>query len=159
MKLDANNLDRFMKNVLKGADCWEWVGALTSVGYGEFALNGGPKLAHRIAYATWVGELVSGKYICHTCDNRACINPAHLYQGSPTWNSRDAIAKGRFKMPKSRLGEEHPDAKLTESAVREIRATVSRRGFVMQLARQYGVSHKVINQVRSGKTWKHLKGE
>ncbi len=156
MRLEKQDLDRFLKNVLQGADCWDWIGSKNSVGYGQFAYQGGPKLAHRLAYGTWVGELVPGKFVCHTCDNRACVNPKHLFQGSPKWNSKDSISKGRFKLPKSRLGEEHPDAKLSVAAVIDIRSASPKRGYVMRLARQYGVSHKVVNQVRSRKTWKGL---
>lgn len=75
--------------------CWIWVGSVTTGGYGRY---GKPrKLAHRLSYEAFVGEIPEGGYICHKCDTPACVNPAHLYAGDARTNALDAYRRGRMK--------------------------------------------------------------
>lgn len=75
--------------------CWEWQRALFKTGYGAIRFNGKTMTAHRASYREFVGPLVDGMYIIHKCDNRKCMNPAHLLQGTPRDNTADMISKKR----------------------------------------------------------------
>lgn len=86
----------------------------------------------------------------HTCDNKRCVNPNHLYLGSQQDNMRDRFARGRANIA---VGERHGFAKFTEAQVRYIRG--SEKG-VCELARKFGVWHGAISKIRLRKNWKHI---
>lgn len=167
------------------ADCWNWPKSLNpQTGYGQLSawIDGKRILltAHRVSYSAFRGQIEDGKYVCHSCDNRQCFNPAHLFLGDQSDNMRDMVAKGRYHFVKPEIawqhrmpervprgeshhlkkdssclprGSAHPGAKLKESDVLEIRAS-SERG--ARLAERYGVSQCIISAVKKRKIWKHL---
>ena len=148
--------DRFWKFVdKKGEDeCWEWTGAKTS-GYGELSIKSKPIRAHRISWEIHYGPIPKGKFICHHCDNRSCVNPKHLFLGTQSDNMQDCMKKGRFNRAK---GMRQGKAKLTDKDVLNIRKEyipqkISRR----VLAEKYRVSSSCIQAIVERRSWKHLK--
>lgn len=78
------------------AGCWEYTGSLMTVGYGAVPVSKGKTMgAHRAAWEVWRGPIPVRLCVCHTCDNRKCFNPDHLWLGTKKQNTADMVAKGR----------------------------------------------------------------
>ena len=140
--------DRWAAKVHMGEGCWEWTGAISaSRGYSNFWDGNGYTTGHRWAYEHFVGP-AGDKVVCHTCDNRKCVNPAHLFLGTPAENAADMVRKGR----QSRGVQRH-NAKLTEGVVRAIRAE---SGPHREIAARYGLTRRHVSQIVSRETWRHV---
>lgn len=131
--------------------CWLWVGAV-SAGYGTIWDGVRNEKAHRISYCLHKGPIPDGLYVCHKCDNRACINPDHLFLGSAADNNRDCMAKKRFRAPHTR-GSRHGHSKLTETDVEFILNSPSP---AKHLAQKFNVHVRVVFHIRAGKRWTHV---
>ena len=77
--------------------CHIWIAGKTMHRYGEFPVKGLNYKAHRVAYQIYNGAIPDGLLVCHTCDNRTCVNPAHLFLGTNKDNCQDTGRKGRVK--------------------------------------------------------------
>ncbi len=90
--------------------CWLWVGAKFQKGYGRYgrASKRGTALAHRVAYERWVGPIPSGLTIDHLCNNKACVNPAHLEPVTLRENRRRAALRSGHVLRKL-AAPEHSD--------------------------------------------------
>lgn len=151
-------LDRFMTKFRVNSEtgCWDWTASLLHDGYGAFGLggrNGGMGRAHRVSYELHCGPIPEGVLVCHRCDNRTCVNPEHLFLGTPADNLSDMTTKGR-RARVGHTGASNPSAKLTEEDATAIRAAVDVAW--RDLAKRYGVGKTTIFDIRSGRIWSHL---
>jgi hypothetical protein len=132
----ANGPVAFWSHVDKTDGCWIWTGCIDRVsGYGYF----GTARAHRLIFASHLGPIPNGLEVCHTCDVRACVNPAHLFIGTHQDNMTDMARKGR------RI------EKLSFEDVREIRALREQGWKIQPLADGFGVSVSMISLITLGK--------
>ncbi len=87
---------RFEQKIQKTATCWLWKATVCKrTGYGSFRVDGRNGGAHRAAYMFWVGPITKGLSVLHTCDVRHCVNPFHLFLGTPQDNATDMVSKNR----------------------------------------------------------------
>lgn len=149
-----SHADRLLSKVIKTAACWNWIGCLHPLGYGLLAwTEGGRKKyarAHRLAYETFVGPIPAGQSVCHTCDNRRCVNPDHLFAGTHAENMADMKSKGR----RANIGggSSNPRARLNDRDVLAFRSAYQHgRGTQKALALEYGVSQATVSRVIA--TW------
>lgn len=130
--------------------CIEWTGGKTENGYGAAHFMGRYQSAHRLAYTAFNGEIPTGQFVCHSCDNPACVNPAHLWLGKQQDNMTDKVNKSRHCH-----GETHGMHKLTAEQVQVIlKGDLSSS----ELAERFGVSTDHVGAIRKGLAWKHLQG-
>lgn len=124
----ANTPDVLWSKVDKrGPDeCWPWKGTLTKSGYGRTWINDKGYYAHRVIFdlanpgqielASPTNKKAKG-FLMHSCDNRACCNPAHLQVATIKENNKDCEKKGRRNLPK---GEKHFRAVFTNQEIEKI---------------------------------------
>ena len=136
----------FSKVAIRENGCHEWTGCLMPNGYGQFHKDGKTVYAHRVAF-----ELANGKpdeFVLHSCDNRKCVNPEHLFSGSFNDNMRDMTAKGR-----QAHGDRNGRRKLNSEQVRAIRSEI---GLNREIAARYDVSASLVSMIRSGRIWRYV---
>jgi hypothetical protein len=166
----ATTEERFWSKVSKTNDCWLWIGARRKRqgggwgDYGSFRFNGKTCSASRIAWELTHGPIPDGLCVLHRCDNPPCCNPTHLFLGTVADNALDKANKGRvishFNDPLRRphqnnSGENNPNAKLTNTEVKEISERYRLGGITQkQLQRDYGVSRSAIQRILHGISWR-----
>ena len=149
-------------------ECWEWQYTMFANGYGLFYWEGKNRGAHRAAFELVKGRIPEGHNVLHTCDNRRCVNPSHLYAGTFQDNADDATERERWNPRKGEShpwttnpelvykGKEHPFAKLTDEDVLEIRRRYSEGALAADVAKDYPVSEGQIMHIVRGLGWQHI---
>jgi len=138
-----------------GNGCWECtLKSCDKKGY--------PRL--EIDRRTWIASRAMFKYffdfdpgydcVCHTCDNPKCINPNHLFLGTYKDNAQDCLKKGRWRDAK---GSKNGFNKLNELDVKQIKNKISEGNKLMDISKQFSVSHQTIWLISKQKTWKHVR--
>lgn len=148
--------DRFDRHVVRTESCWTWTGATLSNGYGVFGSpRGESRLAHRVAYRLAHGEIPSGLFVCHSCDNRKCVNPAHLFAGTQKENIADMYRKGREAGCGVR-GEKNPSAKFGAADAALMRHLADCGVQPRRLAGLFGVTRSTVSRVALRQSWAHV---
>lgn len=135
--------------------CWLWMGACAADGYPRITVGSsvdGTKKSVRVTrlVCEQVHGLPDGFHALHKCDNPVCVNPDHLYPGTPKQNVKDCF--DRKRRTQIRFGSSNPISKLTEADARAIRESKLKG---KDLAEAYGVSQATVSLIRSGKHWRN----
>lgn len=151
-------IERFFKKISNEnhpLGCWIWDGGKGTNQYGNFHSDKTKKnmRAHRYSWELHFGEIPKGFFICHSCDTKLCVNPDHLFVGSPLDNMQDMINKNRQVTVK---GSQNGQAKLTEADVEVIKEKLKLGYLGKDLAIEYGVDMTVISKIKLNKTWRHV---
>lgn len=141
--------------------CWLWTGSYYKYGYGSIRIgsrtDGSRTMigAHIISYKLFKGEIPTGMYVCHKCDIPECVNPDHLFLGTPSDNTLDMVNKKRnFKPSLGKFGENNHLHKLTQIEVNEIREKYATGNYYQrELAKEYGVAQTQISRLILYKRW------
>jgi len=125
--------------------CWnyreKW---LDKYGYGKFTVGKTCKSAHRISYELFKGPIEDNKYVLHECDNRACVNPDHLWLGTNNENMMDMVEK------------ERQSSKLNITDVVSIRKMWQQGYPQKKIAELFKIAQCTISLIVNGKKWKHI---
>ena len=127
--------------------CWELNSGIRNNGYSRINIGKNSLYGHRLFFEYFNGKIKAGNFICHKCDNRKCVNPKHLFQGTQRDNIQDAVKKKRIAVG-SKLSK-----KLNEKDVIEIRSSGESNEY---LASMFGVCRYTISLIKRRKTWKHI---
>jgi hypothetical protein len=138
----------FDSNFEKTEGCWEWKGNINTGGYGKIGTNG---LAHRRSYKYFIGQIPKDRQVCHSCDNRKCVNPAHFFLGSIGDNMRDRTAKNR-----QAKGSRIANSILNENLVFDIRRDRLSGMAYREICDKFKISWSSVRDICKNRQWQHV---
>jgi hypothetical protein len=157
MLQDKKIVERFWNKVDKLDDtklCWEWKASKDRYGYGRFKIGNKTIGSHIITYKLYNNiSNLQDLHILHTCDNRSCVNPNHLFTGTNLDNIADRQSKGREAHNK---GVVHGRAKLMDEEIFYIREQVKSGKLHRELAKELNVSRVTITRIVNRVIWTHI---
>lgn len=137
----------FWSHVARGEanSCWEWNGFRDAGGYGKVRRypDTKPVPASRASWEIHNGPIPGGLLVCHKCDNRACVNPAHLFLGTHKDNSQDMVRKGRH-------GRGGPMRKMTDALTAHALSLRDNGKSYRAIGREIGVSYHTVQRACAG---------
>lgn len=148
--------DRFWSKVDRPSDseCWNWLGTMHRTGYGHFSVGAARMVsAHRVAFELINGAIPDGAHVLHVCDNKRCVNPAHLRLGTNRENCQEAWDRG---LQRKRVGGELSWTRYTAGDIRAIRMRHASGESVRRLAVAYGMSYTNAKDIIARRIWKHV---
>jgi hypothetical protein len=138
-------------DVGKNGACWIWKGKKEQ-GYGKIYFKGKRRFAHRVAWELTNGSIPEGLLVLHSCDEPACVNPAHLWLGTQADNMKDMREKGRDVH-----GEQSPHSRLTEEQVKEIlRIHGEGKLNMKEISKLVDVHYNTVRRIINREDWKHV---
>lgn len=132
-------------------ECWPWIGQV--VRYGRVRTPGFCSASHRIIFGLFVRVPPTDKKVCHSCDNKPCCNPNHLWIGTQLQNVRDCIQKGRQVVTR---GSQRPNSVLNEDIVRTARQLKASGLRLKDISRLLGFKQPVLSLAINRRNWKHV---
>jgi hypothetical protein len=148
--------------------CIEWQGHRSPSGYGVMGFLGKVHRAHRVSYTVNVGPIPDGMCVCHSCDNRACVNPAHLFLGTHAENMADMASKkrsnnsaavaSRLMSEKRPRGERHGMSKYNDETILSIRRLRHDGWKLKEIAARFDMPWQTVQGICVGHLWAHLPG-
>lgn len=139
---------RIMSKCVVSDGCWHWTAGRNGHGYATVSVRHNSTPVSRVIYAIKNGPIPAGMCVCHRCDNRLCVNPAHLFLGTNADNTADRNAKGR-----QATGPRNPKAKVDVVSAREIIRRMRAGEFASSVGAAFGISGASVKKIASGGTW------
>lgn len=146
------------KYIKKTPTCWWWIGGCRGDnGYPVCRWKDRTIGVSRIIYRLYKGQIKLGNYICHKCDNPKCVNPEHLFSGTPRDNVIDMVNKGRANSKATpgsfKCGNKHKLIKIKVEQRKKIKFLYNTGLFSQkQLAYKYKVHQSTISLILNNKT-------
>lgn len=145
-------VERFWAKVEMSDGCWGWTAYKDSCGYGRMGVgNRSLMRAHRLSWEIHFGPIPDGMIVRHSCDNPSCTNPRHLLLGTHQDNANDRVERRR-----GAVGKAIHTTKLSPEDVAEIRNALGGGATLREVGAEFGIDHKTVHNIKTGKTWRWL---
>lgn len=146
-------------NISHPDECWEWQGTIATTGYGVLTIRQKETSqkqfrTHRLAYQFYHNVNPGKMCVCHSCDNKKCCNPSHLWLGTSADNNHDRKSKSGYN-----VGSQNYLSVLNEEQVFEIVQLLQESKLTTyEIAARYSVNRATVTSIRMGKCWTHVTG-